>query len=224
LQEYQQTPARRRQTNSPGSHFPRDPSNPSDLHISIFHTPLDAARRVWPSFQALSYVWSDPTDCRDLIVLSIVPGSDPEEPSLPRTLSVTSNLAEAIRYLPFLDKYIVFWIDAICINQDNLAERAQQVSLMAEIYSSTSLVHAWLGPPSHGSNLEMNLLHRIGDSIEVDRVSHEIRSRESTFMMQSPMSMMYTRMLCNLNFPFPWDGLEAQALENLFNRPWFERL
>ncbi|KAJ3455134.1 hypothetical protein MRS44_013734 [Fusarium solani] len=39
------------------------------------------------------------------------------------------------------------WIDAICINQDDLQERASQVLLMGRIFRSASRVLAWLGPP-----------------------------------------------------------------------------
>ncbi|KAI1367288.1 heterokaryon incompatibility protein-domain-containing protein [Xylaria arbuscula] len=37
------------------------------------------------------------------------------------------------------------WIDAICINQDDLAERANQVKLMRKIYHTASTVKIWLG-------------------------------------------------------------------------------
>lgn len=38
-----------------------------------------------------------------------------------------------------------YWIDAICINQSNQAERAQQVSIMGLIYSCAEVVSVWLG-------------------------------------------------------------------------------
>lgn len=38
------------------------------------------------------------------------------------------------------------WLDAICINQDDLAERASQVSIMKDVYSLASKVFIWLGP------------------------------------------------------------------------------
>lgn len=40
-------------------------------------------------------------------------------------------------------KYL--WIDAICIDQDNLVERSQQVSAMGQVYDSVTLVIVWLG-------------------------------------------------------------------------------
>ncbi|KAK1844225.1 ankyrin and het domain-containing protein [Colletotrichum chrysophilum] len=39
------------------------------------------------------------------------------------------------------------WIDALCINQDDLDERASQVQLMRSIFRGAKRVLAWLGPP-----------------------------------------------------------------------------
>lgn len=39
-----------------------------------------------------------------------------------------------------------FWIDAMCIDQTNLAERNQQVAQMGDIYARALAVHSWLGP------------------------------------------------------------------------------
>ena len=38
-----------------------------------------------------------------------------------------------------------FWIDALCINQEDEVEKAEQVSMMGEIYSRAFSVCAWLG-------------------------------------------------------------------------------
>jgi hypothetical protein len=37
------------------------------------------------------------------------------------------------------------WIDQICINQSDIKERGQQLTLMGQIYSSCSVVLVWLG-------------------------------------------------------------------------------
>lgn len=47
------------------------------------------------------------------------------------------------------------WIDAICINQENLPERTHQVKLMAAIYSKAFRVLVWLGPAFDDSNIVM---------------------------------------------------------------------
>jgi hypothetical protein len=37
------------------------------------------------------------------------------------------------------------WIDAICIHQEDLLERGQQVKMMSRIYRQATMVHVWLG-------------------------------------------------------------------------------
>lgn len=39
----------------------------------------------------------------------------------------------------------MFWIDALCIDQENLAERNHQVTQMGKIYASAYRVVSWLG-------------------------------------------------------------------------------
>ncbi|EXA32520.1 hypothetical protein FOVG_16209 [Fusarium oxysporum f. sp. pisi HDV247] len=45
--------------------------------------------------------------------------------------------------------YLVLWIDAVCINQRDLAERSQQVRRMKDIYSHTMKLLVWLHPSDH---------------------------------------------------------------------------
>lgn len=40
---------------------------------------------------------------------------------------------------------LLLWIDALCINQDDLQERSHQVQMMKQIYSRASSVLVWLG-------------------------------------------------------------------------------
>lgn len=63
---------------------------------------------------------------------------------------ITDNLAFALRYLRRLRRVRTLWIDALCIYQRNLIERAQQVLIKGEIYSRAHRVLVWLGRgPSH---------------------------------------------------------------------------
>jgi hypothetical protein len=49
----------------------------------------------------------------------------------------------------------LLWVDAICINQDDIEERNRQVKLMAFIYSRALAVLVWLGRPvSHPIELQ----------------------------------------------------------------------
>ena len=88
-----------------------------------------------PQYEALSYVWGDPAK-RNQIILDGQPAS------------ITQNLWTALKYIRKSDASRTLWIDAVCINQDDVNERTEQVKQMAQIYSEASTVLIWLGPPN----------------------------------------------------------------------------
>jgi predicted AAA+ superfamily ATPase len=59
---------------------------------------------------------------------------------------VTTNLGNALRYLRQDDKELIIWVDALCINQQDVNEKTRQVGMMGEIYRRCSRVYIWLGP------------------------------------------------------------------------------
>ncbi|OBT67663.1 hypothetical protein VE03_03431 [Pseudogymnoascus sp. 23342-1-I1] len=93
-----------------------------------------------PPYEALSYVWGetnliDP----DLIILN---GCG---------FHVTYNLWVALYALRDEKDVRTFWIDAICVDQDDLDERSSQVQLMREIYKGATRTVVWLGGESFWS-------------------------------------------------------------------------
>lgn len=62
-----------------------------------------------------------------------------------QAIYVGENLYDALRVLTQKDTSVEYWIDAICINQQDVAERNAQVPLMDEIYQQASRVVVWLG-------------------------------------------------------------------------------
>ena len=94
-----------------------------------------------PKFTALSYVWGNPKITKPITVNN-------------HTVDVTTNLAAGLRCLVKQlaggkDTLCSFqlWIDAICVNQEDVTERNHQVKLMRDVYSSAEHVFAWLGIP-----------------------------------------------------------------------------
>jgi hypothetical protein len=83
-------------------------------------------------YSALSYVWGDATVTKEIVVNG-------------QNLKVTTNLESALRHLRKLDRALVLWADAICINQNDTAERNSHVLLMGKIYKSAAKVTIWLG-------------------------------------------------------------------------------
>jgi hypothetical protein len=88
------------------------------------------------AYEALSYEWG-PRKSGKLILI----GGEKKE--------VTMNLWAALRQLRHPDRKRVLWIDALCINQEDIQERNHQVSQMGRIYKSADCVITWLGmvPP-----------------------------------------------------------------------------
>lgn len=58
---------------------------------------------------------------------------------------------------------ILVWIDALCINQQDKDERASQVRLMGQIYSSAASIAIWIGPVYEESALAMQLLEKVAE-------------------------------------------------------------
>lgn len=87
-------------------------------------------------YEAVSYTWGAPTFPKILIC---------QDNSI---LHITENLDAALRRFRLEDRNRYLWVDAVCINQNDLDERARQVSVMGDIYARASEVLVWLGEES----------------------------------------------------------------------------
>ena len=85
-----------------------------------------------PPYEALSYVWGDPSETLPISIDSCL-------------FRVTTNLHAALRHLRRKDKDRILWIDMICINQSNDDEKNHQVWMMKRIYEGADQVVVWLG-------------------------------------------------------------------------------
>ncbi|KAJ9611376.1 hypothetical protein H2200_004560 [Cladophialophora chaetospira] len=98
-----------------------------------------------PSFEAISYAW--------------------ESEALPRTiycserpLHITENLFLALQHFRLSTAERILWVDALCINQRDLVEKGQQVSLMGTIFRRAQRVRVWLGDESPDTALAFSCL------------------------------------------------------------------
>jgi hypothetical protein len=62
-----------------------------------------------------------------------------------KPLEIPINAIRALRDLRDSVHPRKLWIDAVCINQEDKAERASQILLMSDIYSFAHLTYVWLG-------------------------------------------------------------------------------
>ncbi|KAF2647811.1 HET-domain-containing protein [Lophiostoma macrostomum CBS 122681] len=109
-------------------------------------------------YEALSYVWGSSEDSKVVHVDG-------------RRMNITQNLHGALLHLRDPTFARILWIDAICINQDDLDERAQQVRFMARIYGCAQRVVVWLGEEANGS---AEALHFLGRTIRPRHLSNEL--------------------------------------------------
>lgn len=109
-----------------------EPSHNSNAPLRFsFH--VDFRARLSAQYEAVSYVWGEPTLDHPLYHAD---GT--------RVL-VTKNLDLALRRFRKERKPRWLWADAVCIDQSNLQEKGEQVRLMGQIFRSARRVLAWLG-------------------------------------------------------------------------------
>ncbi len=88
-----------------------------------------------PVFHALSYRWGpDNEEEKETVTLNGCP------------FQVRRNLRDALRFLRQRStRHQMFWIDAVCINQGDIAEKTRQLRIMDQIYFRARRVVVWLG-------------------------------------------------------------------------------
>jgi hypothetical protein len=196
-----------------------DRSNPTSQTIDCRLTTHDLDEA--PPYKALSYVWGDPE-----VTCTITINGLPVEK--------TANLVAALSRLRDLDE-ANYWIDAICIDQQNKAEKSEQVQLMGEIYGKAVGTTAWLGPGTDDSALAMTFLaqwsmagsyylllrKQIQDNISASTEA-ERGLRMLVFERTSAMRDLIQSVLRTIHNPY--GVAEGQALANLFQRPYWKRI
>lgn len=196
--------------------FPSREQN-EEIVITLRNSTTKAAAR---QYEALSYVWGSIDNPETISVFSIFrTGAEEDDVSCSvcdaAPLLVTQNLAVALRHLRRQDVARILWIDAICIDQQNIAERSEQVGKMAQIYNLAARVVIWLGPASPDSDLAMRLVEQLGQVLRVDE-----RTRMITLASNGEAEPHWA----DTTQPLPYGEDELCALKKLFWRSWFERL
>lgn len=97
------------------------------------------------AYDALSYTWGNLAKHHELWI-----GNS--------RLLIGENLRAALLVLRDAGSTRAIWVDAICINQDDVKERNHQVHIMKRIYSEAASVVVWLGPENKSSRAAMDLI------------------------------------------------------------------
>ncbi|CAH0055481.1 unnamed protein product [Clonostachys solani] len=189
-----------------------EPSKAGDepLQLSLYTVPLDCPG----SYEALSYTWGETLPKFDIRVNGF-------------GFQIGGNLHSALRHLRYQDQRRRLWVDAICINQDDIQEREEQVSIMRGIYGTASSVVAWIGE-SDGSSDEraFDFMDKILDQIHSRAVLDKFLAADT-----APTSAEFSLEIHKDNIDWirsvtslglvgsPW-----LDILHLLQRPWFSRI
>lgn len=125
-QIYQQLPL------SPGTIRVIDLDRATDITAPLNGTLRVTRLQDCPNFTALSYVWGN--------------GSTASIYCNGCAFAITSSCKEALISLRSIEEDVCIWVDAVCINQEDDAEKDGQIPMMGEIYTWARVVWVWLGP------------------------------------------------------------------------------
>jgi hypothetical protein len=171
--------------------FPsNDIADPILCHLH--HIPIDDL----PDYNALSYAWG--TDWTSRLPIFIDGKSLMAMPNLEAFLRQHRE-DEAGSTNPML------WIDAICINQDDLAERRQQIGKMCRLYSRCSRLIIWLGVGDKYSKAAIGLLKAT--------VIAKRKGPEALCSLRNTLASRFFELGQNHHIP----------LSKFFSRAWFSR-
>ncbi|KAH7122271.1 hypothetical protein B0J11DRAFT_615727 [Dendryphion nanum] len=165
-------------------------------------------------YEAISYCWGDSNNKEDIICNG-------------KRQQITASLARALRRVRLPARIRVLWADGICINQNDIEERTQQVMFMAAIYSQAERVLCWLGedeedhakhtfdiaqrfcmkverPPDDGEYTEMK-----GENGEIFHADHYLHSALNIFEDDLEQELKTTK---------------VRHMKSLFKKSWFTRM
>lgn len=160
----------------------------ADIKCRLIHTTLGRH----PAYKALSYSWDDVKVLCPIDVDGCFFGIGP-------------NLKAALQSIRHPNEPTYLWVDAICINQKDIAERNYQVTIMHEIYQWADQVIVWLGKRSFDSDYAMDVLEdeNIGKWMDLFPPTE----KDSTVVTYTAIAMA-----------------TLKALGHFFSRSWWSRV
>jgi hypothetical protein len=157
-----------------------------------------------PEYTALSYAWGIPDDSKKIICDG-------------KSLYITPHLHGAFYHLHALVPITKVWIDAICINQADVAEKAVQTRRMNNVYGSAQKVLAWLGKGDDNSDSAMDGIEGINQKLAL------ILQNNTAEILAFIDHWLGKDSLRSPHLPETNDSI-WYALGQIYSQPWFTRL
>ena len=123
-------------------------------------------------------------------------------------MKITESAMEVLIRVATTEPESYFWLDAICINQNDLDEKSRQVSTMYEIYSCATEVVVMTGSPSEDSYVALTFIKQL----------------YTEFCRFEDAKLPITRAAI-VNIPScEYPSVRWTALARFFRRPFFRRI
>jgi hypothetical protein len=132
-------------------------------------------------YTALSYTWGDSEETFEVACESTSSGI---------YLKVTKNCYLAMKRLRDNDKSTSIWIDAICIDQSNIAERNFLVAIMDQIYAKATNTVVYLGEEENDSEIGMKIIRSLASNRSLEKMISSPRNKAA-------LSKLLDRPWCN---------------------------
>jgi hypothetical protein len=171
------------------------------------------------AFDALSYVWGY-ADVKERIKVD------------GKTIEVTMNLEAALRRVRNTEKAELLWVDAVCINQQDVEEKNIQVMRMKDIYTMCGRVLVWLGDAIiDGTRNDRDGVEVAIKAMSFLKTAHRIVRGKDTvgkldyqkLFMSSAGSMQPFEDPSTVGLP-KVGAPEWESLSKFLSRPWFSRV
>lgn len=130
-----------------------------------------------------------------------------------QTVNIGSELFDALRRVRLPHQQRLLWIDAICIDQQNISERNSQVQNMREIYSRADHVLIWVGEHFSAGSASQALLDFITELEVLITIIMETYGPKNRKGIESALVEAYAAHFVRWNF-----------LRELLSRAWFVSL
>ncbi|KAH7071335.1 heterokaryon incompatibility protein-domain-containing protein [Paraphoma chrysanthemicola] len=147
------------------------------------------------SYKAVSHVWYPKGISQERVTIQIADG-DHIYP-----LEIRPNQERALRQIRHPSHKVCLWIDALCINQKDMEEKAHQNKMMPFIFQSASEVIVWLGDGDDDTEKAMKFIPQLIDLTDFDRL---LKSEETPAQWQA-----LVKLLENPYFSRRWVFLEV---------------
>lgn len=161
-----------------------------------------------PAYEAISYAWgqvgvTEPVSVNDV------------------KCQIPVNLLAFFRQRQSMPDQSPLWIDALCIDQTNPADKKAQIMHMGKIYRKCTQFTIWLGEDSETSALAVNALTRIGSMESVDQF-FELKGRARSAIIDFLNRSWWTRVWIVQEVAMAADPGVARILCGKHQLPWLK--